>query len=152
MFTSRPSCIFYVSLVDWDDGGDVWCPFLVWLVSRPVNYSISSNNNNNSSSIYSVILVQSCACAIIKLLTLTHLLPLQAVSVLIFPHMYTCITYKWNIAQLTTSLNIMQLISWTVHVNHLKNQEMLLYNCVQGSTNRRAPGCVNAAGKLRHKW
>ena len=23
---------------------------------------------------------------------------------------------------------------------------------IQGSTNRRAPGCVNAAGKLRQKW
>ena len=23
---------------------------------------------------------------------------------------------------------------------------------LQGSTNRRAPGCVNAAGKLRQKW
>ena len=25
-------------------------------------------------------------------------------------------------------------------------------NYVQGSTNRRAPGCVNAGGKLRQKW
>ena len=24
--------------------------------------------------------------------------------------------------------------------------------CIQGSTNRRASGCVNAAGKLRQKW
>ena len=27
-----------------------------------------------------------------------------------------------------------------------------LFNYVQGSTNRRAPGCMNAAGKLRQKW
>ena len=27
-----------------------------------------------------------------------------------------------------------------------------LLNNVQGSTNRRAPGCVIAAGKLRQKW
>ena len=28
----------------------------------------------------------------------------------------------------------------------------LTYSTLQGSTNRRAPGCVNAAGKLRQKW
>ena len=33
-------------------------------------------------------------------------------------------------------------------------QEMPLFSQwrLQGSTNRRAPGCVNAAGKLRQKW
>ena len=35
----------------------------------------------------------------------------------------------------------------------LPNEQRLSINhTVQGSTNRRAPGCENAAGKLRQKW
>ena len=36
------------------------------------------------------------------------------------------------------------------YMNTINNIAEFLH--VHGSTNRRAPGCVNAAGKLRQKW